>query len=122
MLMLQERGADVTAVASVAAAFRALRKRVPDVLVSDIGMPGQDGHAFIRKLRTLGVGEGAQVPAVALTAYATVADAAQVLASGFDRHVSKPVVPSEIVAVIASLAARRAVPDAAVWQTGPPTR
>jgi signal transduction histidine kinase len=114
MLLLQAQGAEVTAVASAAAAFRLLRKRVPDVLVSDVGMPGQDGHAFIRSLRALGVDEGAQVPAVALTAYATPADAAKALAAGFDRHVTKPIVPSEIVNVVASLAERHGSPDVAV--------
>jgi signal transduction histidine kinase len=106
MLLLQAQGAEVTAVASAAAAFRVLRKRVPDVLVSDVGMPGQDGHAFIRKLRALRVDQGAQVPAVALTAYATPADAAKALAAGFDRHVTKPIVPSEMVDIVASLAGR----------------
>jgi signal transduction histidine kinase len=106
LLILQERGAEVTAVASAAAAFRALRKKIPDVLVSDVGMPGQDGHAFIRKLRTLGVERGADVPAVALTAYARSVDAESAIAAGFNRHVAKPVVPSELVDIVAGLAAR----------------
>jgi signal transduction histidine kinase len=105
-LALRDQGARVRAVASAAAALRSLRKQVPDVVVSDIGMPGQDGYAFLRKLRLLDSSQGGQVPAVALTAFAAPADAARALAAGFNRHVSKPVMPSEIVEVVASLAAR----------------
>ena len=113
-LLLEERGAEVTAVRSAEAALRVLRKRVPDVLVSDVGMPGVDGHALIRKLRTLPKNEGGQVPAVALTAYATVHDSAKALAAGFTRHVTKPIVPSEIVEIIATLAEPRRSPDATI--------
>jgi signal transduction histidine kinase len=114
-LLLEERGAEVTAVGSAAAALRLLKKkRVPDVLVSDVGMPGVDGHALLRKLRTLPENEGGQVPAVALTAYATANDSAKALAAGFTRHVAKPIVPSEIVEIIASLAEARRKPDARV--------
>lgn len=113
-LVLMERGADVRAVASAAAGFRAIRRRVPDVLVSDVGMPGQDGHEFIRKLRLLPESQGSRVAAVALTAYATPGDRDKALAAGFDRHVTKPIVPAEIVGVVASLARRRAASDQAV--------
>jgi CheY-like chemotaxis protein len=106
-LILQDRGAEVTAVGSAAAALDNLSHRLPDVLVSDIGMPGEDGHAFLRKLRSLGVEQGGQVPAVALTAYATPGDTAKALASGFNHHVRKPVTPAEIVDVVAVMAARR---------------
>jgi signal transduction histidine kinase len=111
-LLLEERGAKVTAARSAAAAWRVLKKRVPDVLVSDVGMPGVDGLALIRKLRTLPANEGGQVPAVALTAYATASDSAKALAAGFTRHVAKPIVPSEIVEIIANLAEARRSPDA----------
>jgi len=77
------------------------------VLVSDIGMPQEDGHTFLRKLRSLGVEQGGRVPAVALTAYATSSDVAKALAAGFDQHVQKPVTPAEIVDVVAVMAARR---------------
>jgi CheY-like chemotaxis protein len=110
-LLLQERGAEVTAVSSAPAALRVLKRRVPDVLVSDVGMPGMDGHALIRRLRTLPESEGGQVPAVAVTAYATATDNARALAAGFTRHVSKPIVPSEIVEIIATLATPRRSPD-----------
>jgi CheY-like chemotaxis protein len=67
-------------------------------------MPGVDGHAFIRKLRGLRADRGSKVPAVALTAYATAGDSAKAVEAGFDRHVTKPIVPSEVVRVVASLA------------------
>ena len=111
MLVLREQGAEVRAVDSAAAGLRAMKKRLPDVIVSDVGMPGQDGHAFMRKLRSLDVDQGSKVPAVALTAYATAGDAEKAVAAGFDRHVTKPIVPGEIVRVVASLAERRHTPD-----------
>jgi signal transduction histidine kinase len=112
MLVLLEQGAEVRAVSSAAEALRALHRRLPDVLVSDVGMPGEDGHAFLRRLRAQKVEDGSQVPAVALTAYATAADSAKAVAAGFDRHVTKPIVPAEIVRVVASLAERRRAADA----------
>lgn len=103
-LVLQDRGADVSSASSAAAALTALHSHVPDVLVSDIGMPGEDGHTFIRKVRRLGARRGGDVPAVALTAYATPADAANAIAAGFTRHVTKPIVADAVVRVVASLA------------------
>ncbi|HXI31726.1 MAG TPA: ATP-binding protein, partial [Vicinamibacterales bacterium] len=113
-LVLEERGATVTAVQSAAAALRVLKKSVPDVLVSDVGMPGVDGHALIRQVRGLPESEGGQIPAVALTAYATSGDSAKAIAAGFTRHVTKPIVPSEIVEIVAMLAEPRRSPDARV--------
>jgi signal transduction histidine kinase len=103
-LVLQDRGADVTAAPSAAAGLAVLRSKVPDVIVSDIGMPGEDGHAFIRKVRRLAAHRGGDVPAVALTAYATSADAANAVAAGFNRHITKPIVADDVVRVVASLA------------------
>lgn len=77
------------------------------MLVSDLGMPGQDGLAFLRQLHSLGAEQGGAAPAVALTAYVTPADVANARAAGFDRHVTKPVTPSEIIEVVSSLAVRR---------------
>ena len=105
-LILQDQGAEVRAVASVAAALESIRERVPDVLVSDIGMPGEDGHVLLRKLRSLSAEQGGQVPAVALTAYATPADTARALAAGFNRHVRKPIASAEIIEAVAVMAAR----------------
>ena len=105
-LILQDQGAEVRAVASAAAALDTIRERVPDVLVSDIGMPGEDGHVLLRKLRALSAEQGGQVPAVALTAYATPADTARALAAGFNRHVRKPITSAEIIEAVAVMAAR----------------
>ena len=106
-LILQDQGAEVRAAASVAAALERIRERVPDVLVSDIGMPGEDGHVLLRKLRSLSAEQGGQVPAVALTAYATPADSARALAAGFNRHVQKPITSAEIIEAVAVMAARK---------------
>lgn len=104
MVVLQERGAEVVAAASAAEGLEMLKQHVPDVLVSDIGMPGEDGYSFIRRVRQLGSHQGGDIPAVALTAYATPADAANALAVGFNRHITKPIVADDVVRMVASLA------------------
>jgi CheY-like chemotaxis protein len=106
-LILQDRGAVVSAVDSASAALDHLSRQLPDVLVSDIGMPGEDGHAFLRQLRARDADHGGRVPAIALTAYATKVDAVKARAAGFDRHVSKPVAPAEIIDAVAAMAPRR---------------
>lgn len=100
--VLQECGAQVFAVGSVDEALEALEQLQPDVLISDIGMPGEDGYALIRKVRELEPDRG-RIPAVALTAYASVEDYKEALAAGFQLHVAKPVRAAELVAVVASL-------------------
>jgi CheY-like chemotaxis protein len=78
-----------------------------DVLVSDIGMPDEDGYSLIAKVRALGKERGGKVPAAAaLTAYVGEEDRIRVLRSGFQIHVPKPISPSELVAVVANLAGR----------------
>jgi PAS domain S-box-containing protein len=104
--VLEGCGADVTIASSAAEAFRLLHEAKPDVLVSDIGMPGEDGYALIRKVRRLEEAEGGRTPAVALTAYAREADRRKAVRAGFHAHMTKPVVPSELAEVIASLAGR----------------
>jgi len=94
-------------VASADEALETLRRWRPDVLVSDIGMPGDDGYALIRKVRALGPEEGSQVRALALTAYAPSEDRALALEAGFHTHVAKPVDPLELTALIAGLAPGR---------------
>jgi PAS domain S-box-containing protein len=101
--VLDECGAKVTAVSSAAEALEALQRFQPDALVSDIGMPNQDGYSLIRKLRALESSQERQIPAVALTAYARAEDRQEALAAGFQVHVSKPVNPDQLIAVIASL-------------------
>lgn len=101
--VLQECGAQVTAVDSVDSALEALEQLKPDVLVSDIGMPGEDGYALIRKVRELELDIGGRIPAVALTAYASVEDYKEAVDAGFQLHVAKPVRAAELVAVVVSL-------------------
>jgi CheY-like chemotaxis protein/nitrogen-specific signal transduction histidine kinase len=102
--VLEERGAEVTAVGSVDEALTALEQLKPDVLVSDIGMPGEDGYALIRKVRELEANLGGRIPAVALTGYARVEDHREALLAGFQLHVAKPVRSAQLIAVVASLA------------------
>jgi len=74
--------------------------------VSDIGMPGEDGYALMRRVRALAPAEGGDVPALALTAYARPEDRAQALLAGFQRHATKPVDPRELLVIVGTLAAR----------------
>lgn len=107
-VILELAGAKVMAVNSVRGALRALTDVQPDVLVTDIGMPDQDGYALIRHLRAREGGAGGGLPAIALTGYVTVEDRARLLAAGFQLHLRKPADPSELVAAVALLATRRA--------------
>ena len=77
-----------------------------DVLISDIGMPEEDGYSLIAKVRALNTERGGDIPAAALTAYASEEDRIRTLRSGFQIHVPKPVSPNELVAVVANLADR----------------
>jgi PAS domain S-box-containing protein len=103
-------GAEVRVAASAADGLDELFRWRPDVLVSDIGMPGEDGFAFIAKVRALD-GDLGPLPAIALTAYATPEDRAQILSAGFLVHVVKPFEPEELVAAVANIA--RGVPGIA---------
>jgi PAS domain S-box-containing protein len=99
-------GAEVTAAGSAAEALEALKAGVPDVLISDIGMPDEDGYTLMRQVRALPVAEGGGVPAIALTAYARVEDRMQALRAGYHMHVTKPVELAELAAIVASLSRR----------------
>jgi signal transduction histidine kinase/CheY-like chemotaxis protein len=101
-LTLTSHGAEVRTVGSAAAALEALRAHPPMLLVSDIGMPITDGYELIRQVRALPT-EAAQIPAVALTAYAREEDRRRALEAGFGTYLSKPVEPSEIVRVVERL-------------------
>jgi hypothetical protein len=104
--MLEKCGAQVIAVSSAGEAFAALKESRPDVLISDLGMPGEDGYALIKKVRALSAEDGGLTPSAALTAYARVEDRLKVLRSGFQLHIPKPVEPAELIAVVANLAGR----------------
>jgi PAS domain S-box-containing protein len=105
--VLRQCGAKVTEVDSAAAGLEALRESKPDVLISDIGMPGEDGYSLIRKVRALPAEMGGNIPAAALTAYAGVEDRRRILRAGFQIHLSKPVELGELIAVVAGLRAGR---------------
>ncbi|HEY3065333.1 MAG TPA: PAS domain-containing protein [Methylomirabilota bacterium] len=104
--VLERCGAIVEPAASAAEAEAALERSTPDVVVSDVGLPGEDGYALVRKLRSLD-GERAGIPAVALTAYAHPADRTRALLAGFQMHLAKPIEPEELAAVVANLARLR---------------
>jgi signal transduction histidine kinase len=96
-------GADVTAADSAAEALALLPEVRPDVLLSDIGMSGEDGYSFIRRVRSLPPDRGGHIPAVAITAYATAADRAEAMSSGFQLHVPKPFDPIELARTVQRL-------------------
>jgi len=101
-MILVSAGAEVRVAGSAAHAMAELEEWLPTVLVSDIGMPGEDGYALIRRVRALR-GEAATIPAIALTAYASGEDRIRVFSSGFQGHVAKPVEPAELIAVVRSV-------------------
>jgi CheY-like chemotaxis protein len=90
----------------VAEALAALQWRRPDVLLSDISMPGEDGYTLARRLRAFDTPDGGGIPALALTAHARPEDSEQAFLAGFDAHLAKPVSPDELAQAIARLAAR----------------
>nr|WP_158623817.1 PAS domain S-box protein [Corallococcus llansteffanensis] len=108
--LLEDSGARVLTAGSAEEGLQALRAEQPDVLVSDIGMPGTDGYGFIERVRALSPEQGGRIPAVAITAYARSEDRTRVLRAGFQSHVPKPVEPVELLAVLASLAGRFETP------------
>lgn len=104
--VLKECGSEVILSRSVAEALDALEQHKPDILISDLGMPDEDGYALISKIRALPSERGGHIPAAALTAYARAEDRMRVLRSGFQFHLPKPVDSAELVTVVASLAGR----------------
>jgi signal transduction histidine kinase/ActR/RegA family two-component response regulator len=105
--ILTRAGAEVRTCRGASEAMDLLGRWRPDVLVSDIEMPGEDGYSLIRRIRALGEHEGGQTPAVALTAYGRPQDRTRSLAAGFNMHVPKPVDPGELTTIIASVAGQR---------------
>jgi len=101
--ILASAGADVRVAASAADGLRQLQDWRPHVIVSDIGMPGEDGYAFIAKVRAQSTEIG-RIPVVALTAYASGEDRVRIFSAGFKAHIVKPIEPAELVAVIANVA------------------
>lgn len=101
--VLTQAGATVKLAADAADALRILSDFVPDLIISDLAMPGEDGLSLMRKIRARTPDRVASVPAIALTAYTRTEDRVQALNAGFQLHVPKPVDPSELVATVASL-------------------
>ena len=101
--VLQRHGAEVVTVGSAGSALKEIARAKPDVIISDIAMAGENGYELIRKIRSLGPEAGGHIPAVALTAYASVADRRRALLAGFQTHLAKPVEPDDLLAVILSL-------------------
>lgn len=104
--VLSEAGAEVATAASAEAALGLLEGQIPDLLISDIGMPGKDGYQLIREVRLLSEDRGGKVPAIAVTAFARSEDRTRALVAGFNLHISKPIDPSEVIASAASLTGR----------------
>jgi PAS domain S-box-containing protein len=105
--VLRRHGAEVTAARSSANALSEIARAKPDVIISDIGMVGENGHELIRKIRSLSPEAGGHIPAIALTAYARPADRRRALMAGFQTHLAKPVDPDDLLAVIMSLTFQR---------------
>ncbi|HZM53133.1 MAG TPA: ATP-binding protein, partial [Vicinamibacteria bacterium] len=105
--LLEERRSIVTTAGSAEEALRVMAGGRFDVLISDLGMPGEDGHGLIRRVRSLGPDAGGDVPAVALTAYARPEDRERAIRSGFQVHMAKPVDPGLLFAMVARLSQRR---------------
>ncbi|BAZ37797.1 GAF sensor hybrid histidine kinase [Calothrix sp. NIES-4101] len=101
--VLEEAGAEVILAANVAQALYTLQQSKPDILISDIGMPQEDGYMLIRKVRALSSEQGGKTPALALTAFAAEEDKNQAINAGFQGHLAKPIEPTELVTRIANL-------------------
>lgn len=99
-VILGQNGAEVKTEKTVAGALELIKQWLPDVIISDIAMPGEDGYAFIKKLRMLPPEQGGAIPVIALTAYVGIKERTQILSSGFQMYVPKPIEPSELVGAL----------------------
>jgi PAS domain S-box-containing protein len=106
--LLEDCDAEVHTAETAEEAINLVQAQRPHVLISDIGMPGEDGYGLIRRVRALSAETGGHTPAVALTAYARAEDRVTAIVAGFQHHLSKPVEPNELIAIVASLAGRPA--------------
>lgn len=104
--LLEDHGANVVTAASASDAFELVRTSRFDVLISDIGMPGEDGYSLIRRVRALGKDHRGETPAIALTAYARSDDRIKAISAGFLMHVAKPVERDELITMVAAAAGR----------------
>jgi CheY-like chemotaxis protein len=106
--VLSQCEAQVIAAESGKEGLLLIRSQLPDVIVSDIGMPEMDGYEFIREVRRLPPADGGTTPAIALTAFARSEDRTRAMLTGYQVHVAKPIEPQELVATVGSLVARMA--------------
>jgi CheY-like chemotaxis protein len=104
--VITKSGAEVKTCASVPEALETLKLWKPDILMSDIGMPDEDGYSLIQKVRSLSAECGGLIPAAALTAYARDEDRERALAAGFQMHVAKPIGSRELIDTVVGLAGR----------------
>ena len=104
--VLKGYGAEVEMAPDVSTGFLLLQTWQPDVIISDIGMPGEDGYSFMRRVRALKPEQGGKIPAIALTAYARMEDRFKALSAGFQNHITKPIEPAELAITIASTMGR----------------
>lgn len=107
--MLQINGAQVTTANSAVEALEVLKgleenQAIPNVIISDIGMPNEDGYALIQKIRSLSVPQGARIPAIALTAFNRPEDKKSALDAGFQMHLGKPIEPDVLISAVAEIA------------------
>ena len=96
-------GAEVTSVTTTEEALASLAETAPDLLVADLGLPGEDGYTLLKRIRALNTPSAAALPAIALTAYARPSDRDRALAAGFVHYVIKPVAPEELISVLTSI-------------------
>jgi CheY-like chemotaxis protein len=106
IVVLGQNGANVTTAITVLEAMNSISQNLPDILVSDVGLPGEDGYSLIKKIRAMQNGQNPKIPAIALTGFARPEDQERALASGFDAFVAKPIEPSALVEAILKIAQR----------------
>jgi len=106
--LLESRGARVVLTASAAEAYVSLDRELPDIIVSDVGMPDEDGYQFVRRVRSFAPERGGSTPIVALTAYSSPQDRLRTRQAGYSHHLAKPVDAEELVTVLAGLSRGRA--------------
>jgi signal transduction histidine kinase/ActR/RegA family two-component response regulator len=114
-MLMREEGADVRAVSTSREALVALQEWGPDVLVSDIGLPDEDGYQLLSKVRSLPIERGGSVPAIALTAFASAQDNRRAMMAGYQVHMPKPFEPERLLRIVAELT-RWGENDGAAWK------
>lgn len=107
-LILEQQGAQVIEASSSKQALEIIKESIPDVLISDIGMPDEDGYSFLKKVRSLPQDKGGNVPALALTAYTKEEDRELAIAAGFQMHLGKPLDITELVQAVFQLSTKTA--------------